>query len=234
MDIDIHNHGLYGVDDGARSYEESVDMLREARNQNVGAIILTPHYRRQMFPYPIDQIEEHYERLKKAADEIGISLYLGCEYHVDSRMVDALYDGIFHTLADRDYVLMEYSYDTEYTYIVQNTRKIMASGYLPVIAHVERYGCLVRKPALCAELSEMGAMIQVNADSVLGDGRWPQNRMVKKLLKNGWVDVIGSDAHGVNRRASHMAACRAHIEKKYGQQYADLLFEKNPYKILGA
>jgi protein-tyrosine phosphatase len=78
----------------------------------------------------------------------------------------------------------------------------------------------------------MGALIQINADSVLGLVGLSQKRFCKKLLKNQWVDIIASDAHGSKERTSNLARGYEYIDKKYGKEYADLLFYKNPLKIL--
>ncbi|MCI8506441.1 MAG: capsular biosynthesis protein [Lachnospiraceae bacterium] len=232
MFIDIHNHILFGVDDGAEDIEESFDMLEDAKSQGAEAVILTPHYRHGMFGYPLERIEENYQKLDKLAAKLGISLYLGCEYHVNSEIVANLQDGRCRTLAGSDYVLMEYSYQTEYSRIADYTGRLLSCGYIPVIAHVERYKCLQKQPSLCGELANRGAMIQINADSILGiDGRAAE-RFCKKLLKNQWADVIASDAHGREERRSHMAKCQKSVEKAYGMTYADRLFMGNPLRII--
>lgn len=232
MYIDIHNHCLYEVDDGAKSIGETEEMLRAACRDGAAAVILTPHYRHGMFSYPKQQIEEHCAQLAELADEIGIRLYIGCEYHVDSRIVEAFRNGRCYALADGEYVLTEYSHETEYAAMVQYTRQLLMNGYIPVIAHVERYECIVKKPELCRELSDMGALIQVNADAVLGLEGKATERFCRKLLKKEWADVIASDAHGIKKRSSHMRECYEYVEKKYGELYARQLFWDRPRKIL--
>lgn len=232
MFIDIHNHTLFGVDDGAQTLEESLSILSDMRKQGAESVILTPHYRHGMFGYPVDRIKEHFEELKAAAGEIGIELFLGCEYHVNSNIIEAFNTGRCETMAGGDYILTEYSYVSEYSFIQEYTHRLLSCGYFPVIAHVERYACLQKKPALCAELANMGALIQINADSVLGyDGR-PAEKFCKKLLKHQWADIIASDTHDRTERACHMAECRAHVEKKYGSEYAETLFVTNPKRVI--
>lgn len=232
MFIDIHNHTLFGVDDGAKTIENAMAMLYDAKAQGAESIILTPHYRHGMFGYPLDKVLANFKELKAAADSIGLNLFLGCEYHVNSGIAEALNTGRCKTLAGGDYVLTEYSYETEYSYIVEHTHRLLSCGYFPVIAHVERYKCLTKKPALCAELSNMGALIQVNADSVLGLDGWATERFCKKLLKNEWADVIASDTHDRKERACHMGECKALVAKKYGSEYAERLFVTNPKRII--
>lgn len=230
--IDIHCHALYGVDDGADNIEESAAMLRQARLQGVEAVILTPHYRHGMFAYPKQVIVEHFEKLKPLAQKAGVRLYLGCEYHVNSRMIEALQTGRCLSLADGDFVLTEYSFETEYSYISGQTRRLISNGYIPVLAHVERYECLLKKPRFCAELSEVGAYIQVNADSILGLAGKTAEKFCRKLLKNRWADLVASDAHGKTERVCRLGECRDYVAKKYGEGYAKLLFQDNPQRIL--
>lgn len=230
--IDIHCHALYGVDDGANSMEESMEMVSQAQSQGIEAIILTPHYRHGMFEYPVEAIQEHFENLKRQTESMGVELFLGCEYHVNSRIIEALQIGRCSSLAGGDFVLTEYSYDTEYTYIYEQTKKLLSYGYIPVVAHVERYACFLKKPKLCQELSNTGAYIQVNADSILGMDSRAGERFCRKILKNQWADIVASDAHGKETRACHLGKCMEYVAKKYGEAYAELLFYENPRKII--
>ena len=81
-------------------------------------------------------------------------------------------------------------------------------------------------------MQEIGALIQLNADSVLGKEGWGISRFCKKVLKNQWADVIASDAHNMEDRSNHLGECRAYVVKKYGHEYADDLFNKNPLKMI--
>ncbi len=230
--IDIHCHLLYQVDDGAGSLEESAAMLREAKAQGVDEIILTPHYRHGMFSYPTDAIEENYIKLKNYADQLGVRLHLGSEYHVNSHIVEAFDTGRCHTLADGRYVLTEYAYHSEFAYIRQTSQELILHGYRPVVAHVERYGCMAEDVKLAHALQEMGVWIQVNADAVLGmEGRLAK-KYCRKLLDEGWVDVVASDSHGLKKRACHLKKCCEYLQRKYGENYAKLLLCDHPAEIV--
>lgn len=230
--IDIHCHLLYGVDDGARTIEESVAMLQEAHNQGVEGIILTPHYRHGMFSYPVEPIADHFMELKPYAEKLGIVLGLGTEYHVNSRMVDAFKTGRCHTLAGSRYVLTEYSHDSEFAYIEQMTGELVRNGYVPVLAHVERYACIMKDPDCADRIRQLGGWIQLNADAVLGMDGMSTKRFCRKMLGQGLVDVIASDSHGSRRRPCHMARCYDKIAKKYSRDYAEKLMTCNPERIL--
>lgn len=230
--IDIHTHLLFGVDDGAKSLEESVAMLEEAKKQGIETCILTPHYRHGMFPYEKEKIDEHFEMLTKEAEKIGVKIYIGCELHVDSSLIECLQTERCYTLCKSSYVLTEYSYATEYDYIYEKTRRLISCGYIPVIAHVERYECFLKKPKLCAEISDVGAFIQINADSVLGLVDKKAEKFCKKALSKGWIDIVASDSHGVKHRVNNMEKAYRFIEKKYGEKYANYLFREIPLKII--
>lgn len=230
--IDIHCHRLFQVDDGSKSLEESVEMLRIAKEQKITAVILTPHYRHGMFGYPKNEVEANFAALHPYAAKLGIDLHLGTEYHVNSRMMEAFSSGRCHTLAGSRYILTEYSGAGEYTFMEQMTQEAIRYGYIPVIAHVERYRCIVEQPERAAQLQRLGAWIQVNADAVLGLEGWGPKRFCKRLLKEGWVDVVASDCHGIWERACHLDRCYALVEKKYGHARAEELFCENPGQIL--
>lgn len=229
--VDIHCHLLFEVDDGSESIKESVDMLQYAAEQGVDAIILTPHYRHGMFAYDKPKILAHYKELLPYGRENGIRLELGCEYHVNSQMIERLLSGSCLTLAGTQYVLTEYEYHTEYSYIRQNTEELLRQGMIPVIAHAERYRAMTEKVERAHELQAMGAYIQVNCDAVLGlDGR-EAKRYTKKLLKTGGVNIIASDSHGIEDRVCHMDRCYDYVSRKFGEDVAERLLETNPGRI---
>lgn len=231
MMIDIHSHILYEVDDGAKSIEESVEMLKDAKAQGVDAIIATPHYRHGMFAYPNENVEQNFARLKQEAAELGIDLYLGTEMHVNSRTMEYLESGRCHTLADTAYVLMEYKYETDFSYIKESVQEALRHGYVPIVAHIERYRCMDRLEHV-EFLREIGAMIQVNADAVIGKDGLRAKGYVKKLLKNGLVDFVASDSHGMKQRKNNMGKCREYLYRKYDGRYVDKILETNAGEIL--
>ena len=229
--IDIHCHLLFGVDDGAKTIEESVAMLKRAKSQNVDKLILTPHYRHGMFAHPTQTILQNFKSLQPIAKQLGVEIALGTEYHVNSDILSAITTGRCFSLAGSKYVLCEYSHATPYETMVRMTREILSGGFIPVLAHVERYACIANDLEVAEQLRELGALIQVNADAVLGlEGRGPKS-FCKKMLKAGWVDVIASDSHGLQERACHMKECQLYVEKKFGTETARKLFYETPQKI---
>ena len=230
--IDIHCHILYGVDDGAASYDESCEMLDVAAGQGITHIIATPHYRKGMFPYHTTEIMAAFERLREEAASLGIGLYLGCEYHADSDMVVNLRSGRILTLAGGDHVLCEFSSSDPYSRMRSRLDELTAVGYVPVIAHAERCELFQKDEGLLDEFRKMGALIQLNADSILGsDGRFIK-RTCRRILKNDLADIVASDCHDMSARYNRMGQCYDHIASKYGDKTARKLFYDNPRRIL--
>lgn len=231
---DIHCHILFGVDDGSDSLEESRVMLAEEKKQGVHHIILTPHYRRGIFGYPIDRIHDHFNELKVFAKILDLKLYLGCEYDVDSDMIIHIKGGRVHTLGDSEYVLVEYSRDTDYSFIMRTCDEMVRRGYFPVIAHVERYRVFQDDPMRLGDLRNMGCMVQVNADAMLGIDPGSYKTAARAILKANLADIVASDCHGRKERACHMKKAYDYVKRKHGIDRAESLFVYNPLTIIDA
>ena len=234
MIVDIHCHILYGVDDGSDSEQTSRQIIDIMAKQQITDVIVTPHFRRHMFPHPAEKIEEAYQNLSGYAQTKGIHLYPGCEYHVDHDIFHNLQNGRVHTLADTRYVLTEYSYTDDLSRIVEYTQELVMRGYQPVIAHAERCQVFQRKPKLIYEATDAGALIQLNAGSVLGKEGWGVKKTARKLLDLEAADFIASDTHDLDERACHMEECFELVSRKYGEKTARRLFHENAQQILNS
>lgn len=230
--VDIHNHSLYGVDDGSDSIETTEKMLIDARSQGITDIIMSPHFRHGMFRYDIEKIEDHFEKACAIAEKVGINIYLGCEYHADSDMVANLKNHRVHTEGDTDYVLTEFSHDTPEEVINTSVQDLLMAGYVPVIVHVERYGAFLHNGDLPYIMREAGALIQTNAASISGaDGRASKNYSLS-LINDGVCDIVASDAHNMKERKNMMGKAYKVVSKKFGKDTADTIFTDNPYDII--
>lgn len=232
--IDIHNHTLFGVDDGPREQEESLAMLREAAAAGITGIILTPHYRKQMFPYDREQIRRNLAELTAAVQEEGLplKLHLGCELHIHGDMLEQLRAGRVATLAGSRYVLLEFGYDDSFDTVNEAVHRMTSAGYEPIVAHVERIGCLRKKPRLCEELQYEGAWIQCNSQAVLGREGLGAKLFTAKLIKHQWIDLIASDAHNRDKRPNSLPEAYEYVVSRYGERCARVLMEENPAQIL--
>ena len=232
--VDIHCHIIPEVDDGAASIRETANLLQKEYQDGVTEIILTPHFRRGMFETPQDVIEKQFAKVQRMVQRsrTGMKVYLGCEYHMHPQMVQDLNEGRRPTMAGSRYVLLEFSSLHSYAQIRNQVYVLAASGYVPIIAHVERYPCLLKRPVLIRELCELGAKIQLTSDSVLGEEGWRIRQFCRLLLKEHCVDYIATDAHNMRERSPQLQKCARYIESKFGEKYAEKIFIRNPRKII--
>ncbi len=232
--FDIHCHIVYGVDDGSKTLEQSLNMLKIAYEEGIRNIIFTPHYHKGYYKADRNLVKEHFSVLRHevAKNFPTMSLYLGNEIYFAEDSLDDLEKNLIFTLADSRYVLLEFSTSVEFSYIKKAVRGALQYGYIPIVAHVERYSCLLEDVSLVEELTEQGAYIQVNASSVIGENGRKTKSFVKKLLKYQWVSFIATDAHRDDKRAPRLRECVEYIEKKYGAAYTNKIFCENPECII--
>lgn len=231
--IDIHNHCLPNVDDGAKNKEESLEMLRCTYDQGIRDIIVTPHFKKIKRGRTKEEIQRKLREMQEALDneKIDLKLHIGCELFYSSRSIEYLENNIIATLADSSYILIEFYPDEEFRKIREATYELLAAGYVPILAHVERYQYLSDLSKV-VELIELGALIQVNVASILGKQGRKTTKYVNTLLKNRLVHFVATDAHDMDRRRPRLLECVHYLEKKYGIEYADELCTLNPQKIL--
>lgn len=234
--VDVHCHLIPGVDDGAKTYEMALAIIKKEYDEGVRSIILTPHFRRKMFEPDKELVYENYKKLKTMVKSQipDMKLYLGSEFHASMGMVDRLNQNPQLCMAGTDFVLVEFSEADEVDYIIERIRTVRMAGYKPIIAHVERYSKLMKRFDMIEELVNMGIWIQVNADSILGKEGWKTKRLCRKLMKANLIHLVGSDAHNLTERASNLGECTEYVQKKEGKDYAEALFVNNPMKIIKA
>lgn len=237
--IDVHAHILCGVDDGSKNMGTTRRMLKRAYEQGVRAIIATPHYTKQRWRPSPAQIRRLICDVQEEADRItpGLTIYSGMEIYYHSGMEKGLLSGKLLTLADSRYVLIEFHPSVAYSQIEAAVRELSLSGYIPVIAHVERYQCL-RQGSHLSNIREMGGRIQMNYCSLVHtngmfDVRGVRERSwCRKVLAGGMVDLLGSDMHGMNHRPPEYEAAARWISGKLGEDILQQLTEENPRRIL--
>ncbi|MGN0819726.1 MAG: tyrosine-protein phosphatase [Christensenellaceae bacterium] len=223
--IDIHSHVVFSVDDGSDSVQTSVELIKKAKKTGVTDLICTPHFRLRQFEAPVSVIEKNFACLKNQAQGLGVNLYLGQE--IALKNLALFRQRKFLTLAGSRYVLLEFDYNN-YVDIDSIVYDLKIDGYIPVIAHVERYAYVTSDDV--RQFVKDGAKIQINADSVC-DGMFSHfKRKVMKYLKLDLVDFVASDMH--SHRPYKLAEAYSVIVKKFGQKRADNLFENNPRNVI--
>lgn len=195
---------------------------------------MTPHYRSGMFETSQEQVEKQFHKVWKLTrrSRSGMRVYLGCEYHTNRNMVADLNAEKRPTMAGSRYVLTEFSSMHGYETIRNQVYELIAAGYKPIVAHAERYPCLLKQPDLVRELIDLGAKIQITAGSILGHDGWRIKQFCWKLLKKKQVDYIASDMHDLEERGCRLKECAEILEKKFGSQYVEQIMRRNPRKII--
>ncbi len=232
--IDIHSHILSGIDDGAEHLEESLQMLRCAAQEGIAEIIATPHFHYKKGNAAPEKIKKLLTELQNAADreKIPVKLYAGNELFYTYELLEQLKAGKVLTLAGSDYILMEFSLDTEPRKIHNAVYQFMSEGYLPVIAHIERYQAFSSNPEFVREISKMGAYYQINADCLAKTFGGSRKRFVKSMLLEGLVQFIATDAHDAAFRKPVYGKTEEWLVKKLGKTEAEKLLVENPKKLL--
>ena len=232
--VDIHTHILPGVDDGSPELSQSLKLLKQARDQGTGAVVLTPHYRGHFRDNTAQKLTKRFEELCQAAKTEcpDLELYLGCEVGYELDVSERLAEGTLLSLNGTHYVLLEFREGSFRSRIMDGVLEVLNFGYIPIIAHAERYDAFRRYPSLARELVELGALIQLNADSILGKYGWGIQRCCHKLLRAHLVHFVATDAHDQDKRKPELKHCYHRLRKKYGREYADVLFFKNARVML--
>ncbi|MBQ8923529.1 MAG: protein tyrosine phosphatase [Lachnospiraceae bacterium] len=232
--IDIHNHTLFGVDDGSKDIEQSKRMLEIAYKEGIRGIILTPHYNPYRWQNKVSDLMIRFNQLNAfCMDKYSdMKLYLGNELYYGKDTLKHLDSGMAMTMAQGKYVLAEFSTAVSFSDIRHAIMDIQQSGYYPIIAHVERYECLLKNTDYIDEMIELGAFIQVNASSVLGEHGRLEKKFVRELLKHECVDFVATDAHRDNMRVPLLKKCADYIVRHYGAEYAFKMFIDNPFHII--
>lgn len=210
--VDLHTHILPNIDDGASSYEEALDMLRTMIEDGVTTVVATPHFNFEMNSSTkfINMRDESIINLKLVVNqqELKIKILRGAELMFTPNMDN--YDLSDFTIEGTDYLLIELSTkrnepDLEYT-----LSAIIANGYIPILAHIERYSYLIDNSQRLINLIEMGVLMQVNAKSLYDKKRYP---FIEKLISNKFVHLIASDAHDMSSRVPNLV--KKNVKSEY-------------------
>lgn len=197
--IDIHSHILYDCDDGSKSFDESIDMIKCAQKNGVTDIFLTPHYMEDGYKSDKSIIYKKMDLLKKKIEEQGIDLklYSGEEIFIFPTLAEEIDDKII-SLNSTKYVLVELPLIEEINYIEDVIYNLLSKGCVPIIAHPERYLIAEKNFMFIAELINRGALMQINVNSLLGRYGKNAEKIAKKMLKQNMVHFVASDAHSIN------------------------------------
>ena len=233
--VDTHCHILPGLDDGAQDMAETVSMLRIAASEGISDMIVTPHFHSGRFMASPEEVLQRLFQVQEAVNQekIPVRLYLGNEIYYFEDMVNCLRQCRLCTMNGTRYVLVEFSPSAMFRTIQNAADRLLNEGYRPILAHAERYACLLKNVNDAMFLRDMDVCLQVNASTVTGKNGTEGKRFVHLLLKWNAVDLIGTDAHGSIHRTPELSRCREILIRKYGGSYAYRLLRGNARKMFG-
>lgn len=233
--IDIHTHILPGVDDGAKTIEDSIQMIKQAIDAGVEVICATPHILNGVTSIFEEKINRTFQLLHSQVAErkLKIKLILGSEIYIRQDM-DSLSKFEFFSLNQTGkYVLMELPLGQLPSGVDRLIYGLQLEGITPIIAHPERSITEKNQPKSIENLIRLGALMQINAGSLLGySGKLPR-KTAELLLKQNLVHIMASDAHDPSSRS--VAVLPQAFKKVSGlvsKRKAEELFVYNPCKIL--
>lgn len=232
--IDIHCHLLNGVDDGCRNIIESLTNIKLAEEAGFTDIILTPHFIEKSYDNSYNDIKPKVEDLQEAVNknQINIKLHQGNEAYFADNLAELIENNTIAKLAESKYVLFELPLRTKVLNAEDVIYKIKAAGYVPVLAHPERYAFIQKCPNEIKNFVAKGVLIQCNYGSVIGQYGKDAKKTLIKLLKQNLVHFLGTDTHRHGFIYGHFGRVEKEFLKYISKEKFKELCEINPQKIL--
>lgn len=232
--IDIHSHILPTVDDGSVSIQQTRRMLEIANAEGIGHIITTPHYRTFGRNTEIDELQRKLTLVQEEARNVdaNFKVELGNELYYSDEIIEHLKSKKALTLANTRYVLVEFLVSESFKNIRSGLYRFFLQGYIPILAHLERYECFYDNSKYVKELIELGVFMQMNISSLLGSRIDRNVNYCRKLLRMGYIHFLGTDSHSDQHRAPRMKEGAEFIRKQYGSELVTRLLINNPTNLL--
>lgn len=235
--IDIHTHILPMIDDGPTTEQESLEMCRIAVNDGIKMMIATPHVQNGLYDVDSNTVLEKIHLLNQLIKQENLDLAIlpGAEVHLNDSLLDAevLRESSILTLnGGKKYILLEFSFqwvppETEHVIF-----KLKSMGFTPILPHLERNAGIQNNPRSLVRFVEMGAIIQVTAQSIVGDFGSTPKKCVMWMLKNNLVHVIASDAHSPKGRPPILSHALELVSDMLGNRMAEKMVLEHPKMIV--
>ena len=232
--IDMHSHILPNIDDGAKSIEETFQLIKEAKRVGFNEIISTSHYMEGY--YETDNAEREvwvnaiYEKLQE--QNIGVKLYLGNEIYFSENIMNLLKEGKASTINETNYVLFEMPLNAEPLNLYDVIYEMLQYEIIPILAHPERYSFVQREPELIYDLIQKGVYMQANYASIIGLYGKKAQFIVKKFLENNMIHFLGSDVHRKGSIYPKIPIILKELEGIIGKEKLEELTTINPKLVL--
>lgn len=233
---DLHIHLIPGVDDGAEDMMMALMMLLRAWDQGVRNVFVTPHS--SAFDEAPEKTKEGYRELvhQAARNFPELKLFSGCEVfceaHRMDRVIQALDRGLYPTMNGTGYVLMEFSRWVMPELTIPCVEALVKAGYIPIVAHMERYEYLQNNMDLVDQFLEQGALLQVNTYSLFDEMDEDIRTWARRLVQEQKVSFLGTDAHRTYHRPPSAEPGLRWLYEAVPEKYADAVARENARRLL--
>ena len=234
--IDIHCHILPGVDDGSGNLHDSIEMAELAAASGIRGIVATPHCNMPgiFHNYWTPGFQERFAKLQEEISnrKIPIKLFPGQEIFLASGFLELIKQGKLISINHSRYFLVEFEPQENASIAIRKLQQMTAEGYVPIVAHPERYGFVQEQSDAVYRMKELGCLMQINKGSLKGRfGRRARNRAFD-LLENRDADFIASDGHSQYSRTPYLEDSYEIVCDGFSSDYADFLLKENPRRAL--
>jgi protein-tyrosine phosphatase len=232
--IDLHCHILPGIDDGAADLSVSLEMARAMVADGVSVVACTPHILPGLYHNSGPQIRRLVAQFEQILEEERISLRLvtGADNHIVPSFVAGLRSGHLLTLAESRYVLVEPPHHIPPLRLEDFFFELIAAGYVPVLTHPERLSWTRSHYAAIQRMVRAGVWMQITAGSLAGDFGQSSQYWAERMLEDGNVHILATDAHDAERRPPILGRGRELAARRVGDREAVHLVETRPRKVL--
>ncbi len=229
--VDIHSHIVYGVDDGARTLEDSLAMLNIAADSGTTDIVATPHsdlkykFQPALIRERIAELQEH------MGDRIRI--HRGCDFHLHfDNINNCLHDRTPYTINGQRYLMVEFAEHSIPDTITGVLKDMDQRGITPVVTHPERNALLMKRIPEMVQWVRFGCLLQVTAQSFSGRFGKAAQANCHKLMELNMVHFVASDAHDTQWRPPDLRHAYQHVSTEFGKGVAERLFVDYPRTAL--
>ncbi len=233
--FDLHCHVLYGIDDGAKSIDDSVEMLRMAEQIGFQGVVLTPHYMSYTnYISPVNENKKRLKALRKAIAEEGIDvkLFLGNELYYEPELLNMVGSREFTPINKSDYFLVEtMRHDSNVEHVQDFLYRLQTKGYKTILAHPERYDFVQDDPNILIDFMKKGTLIQMNMLSLIGFYGSRSQETAEIMLEHNMVQFMASDAHRVKSYEKMAVACEVAVDWIGAKKFKELMV-LNPAIVL--
>ncbi len=232
--IDFHSHLLPAVDDGIQTMEEAIQMLKKAQQAGFNKILLTPHYMRDYYEIPKEEIKKKIQQLQQKCQEeqISVELFQANEIYLTSHMIELWQENKIATMNQSRYILFELPMNEEPPDLLEIVYQLKNNNLIPIIAHPERYLYFQENPNKLIQWIEQGVLFQANYGSLIGQYGKHAQKTIKLFLTHNFIHFLGTDVHRNGYLYEQIEKVKKYLRKIMPEEKIEKLTTYNAEKVL--